>query len=555
MEMEVEGKEEEEMLLQMQQLRFKASELFLREEWHDCIDAYSHFISLSQPFLSAAQSQPHHDEQQQDKLKKWLCLALSNRAEARRRLRHLSAALLDCNHAIQIDATHYKSLLFKGTILLDLDRYSAASDCFKRGLQLHTSDALQGLLDRCKKLDFQSRTGAFDLSDWVLNGFRGKSPELAEFVGPVEIKRSEDGSGGRQRGLFATKDLEAGALLVMTKPVAIGRAILPDSGDDCRESARIIMWKDFVAKVLEAAGRSRKTLQLIYALSTGEDEQGLRVPDLNLFRPETKESCFGEEKEGEEEIPDMGRILKILDVNSTTEDGTSATVLGKKDSSLYGVGLWILPSFINHSCNPNARRLHIGDHMAVHTSRDVKAGEEITFAYFDVLLPLKKRRELSRAWGFCCSCKRCRFEDEFRYGEELKEIEMRVENELLGDRGRGEIVVGLEQSMKRWMVKGKERGFLRASFWSAFSATFKCQREMRRWGRRIPPPATAAECAVEAVGGDERVVSLVVDAWKKGGVSMDMEDLVMKLGRGIYGKVIRKKAMRALLEQSLLQQQ
>jgi hypothetical protein len=40
------------------------------------------------------------------------------------------------------------------------------------------------------------------------------------------------------------------------------------------------------------------------------------------------------------------------------------------------VGLWVLASFIHHSCSPN---LHVGDYVIVHTSRDVKAGEEITF--------------------------------------------------------------------------------------------------------------------------------------------------------------------------------
>ncbi|XP_058096383.1 methyltransferase FGSG_00040 [Magnolia sinica] len=528
---------------EMQHLRFKASELLLREEWNDSINAYSQFISLCHQHLSDSDTLKGESgaADQTSKLTKSLCLAFSNRAEAQYRLRDFSGALVDCDRALEIDSTHCKSLICKGRILLDLDRYSKSLDCFRRALELQISggcENLHGFLDRCKKLEFQSRTGAFDLSDWVLNGFHGKSPELAEYVGPVQIKRSENCG----RGLFATKDLEAGTLLIMTKPVAIGRAILPEPGDDSGDCARMVMWKDFVNKILDAAKRCRKTLQLIYALSTGEDEEGLEVPDLNLFRPETEESCFSEEK------PDMGRILKILDVNSLTEDGTCAKTLGKK-SGFYGVGLWILASFVNHSCNPNARRLHIGDHMAIHASRDVKAGEEITFAYFDVLEPLKKRRELSKTWGFYCKCKRCRFEKEISYSEELREIEMGLENES----EMGEIVVRLEERMRRWMVKGKEKGFLRASFWEAFSGVLKSERLMRRWGRRVPAAEMVAESVAEAVGGDERVVKVVVDTWKKGGVVVDMER-AMRLGRGVYGKMMRKKAIRALLELGICEQ-
>jgi len=79
-------------------------------------------------------------------------------------------------------------------------------------------------------------------------------------------------------------------------------------------------------------------------------------------------------------------LLAILDVNSLTEDAVSANVL-RKNSDCYGVGLWLLPSFVNHSCCPNARRLHVGDYLIVHASRDLKAGEEITFAYLDPLSP------------------------------------------------------------------------------------------------------------------------------------------------------------------------
>ncbi|XP_077224672.1 SET domain protein 35 [Tasmannia lanceolata] len=531
---------------EIQSLRFKASELLLREEWKESIKVYTQFISLCQKNLS----KPHEFSDEADqidttKLKKSLCLALSNRAEARTRLREFSEALEDCDQALEIETTHFKTLVCKGKILLNLHLYSKASDCFRRALELQNNgscETLNGFLDRCKKLEFQSRTGAFDLSDWVLSGFQGKSPELAEYIGPIEIKRSENCGG---RGLFVTKNVEAGTLLLVTKAIAIERAILPDSGEDSNsESALLVMWKNFVDTIFDAAMKSRKTLQWIYSLSTGEGEGNGQIPDIKIFRPETEYSVLEEKTECSvlEKKPDMGKILKILDVNSLTEDSISAKILGK-NSDYYGVGLWILPSFMNHSCNPNARRLHIGDSIVVHASRDVKAGEEITFAYFDVLLPVTKRREMAETqWKFRCNCKRCRFEEGASYREELREIEKEFEC------GSDEtVVLRLEEGMRRWMVKEKAKGFLRASFWGAFSNVFHSEKAMRRFGRRIPKAEVVVESVADVVGCDERVLKVVVEGLKKHSGVVEIER-AMKFGRCVYGKVMKKQAMRALLE-------
>jgi hypothetical protein len=138
------------------------------------------------------------------------------------------------------------------------------------------------------------------------------------------------------------------------------------------------------------------------------------------------------------------RILTVLDVNCLTQDAPAANLLGNSSVVNCGVGLWILPSFINHSCHSNARRTHVGDHAIVHSSRDIKAGEEVTFPYFDVLVPVSKRREAARAWGFQCHCDRCRFEaDDVTLKLEL----MKAEKDLVGGGYMGALVVRLEEKM------------------------------------------------------------------------------------------------------------
>ncbi|KAL5553749.1 hypothetical protein UlMin_041150 [Ulmus minor] len=518
---------------QLQQLRSKATELMLTEQWNESVIAYSLFISLCHDQISKAQE--HSDPDHLSKLRKSLCLALSNRAESQSRLREFSEALKDCDEALKIESTHFKTLLCKGKILLNSNRYAMAMECFKAA-QLDpqacgSSESLNGYLEKCKKLEFLSRTGAFDLSDWAICKYQGKPPELAEYIGPIQIRKSET-SG---RGLFATKNIDSGSLLFVTKAIAIERSIL--GGEELGEDAQLVMWKNFIDEVVNLASKCPRICNLINKLSSGEDEDELDVPDMSLFRPEIEAKSFLDEK------LDKKRILSILDVNSLVEDAVSAKILGK-NKDYYGIGLWILASFINHSCVPNARRLHVGDHVIVHASRDVKAGEEITFAYFNMLSSLEKRKEMSKSWGFDCRCKRCEFEEKLFSMQELREIEIGLERGMEA----GGVVYRLEEGMRRWMVRGKEKGYLRASFWAAFNETYSSEKSVRKWSRRIPPVDSVVDSLVEAVGSDERVVKILLEKLKKNGGGVVEMEKALKLGRGLYGKVVKKQAIKTLLD-------
>ncbi|MCO5555897.1 hypothetical protein L7F22_009441 [Adiantum nelumboides] len=72
-------------------------------------------------------------------------------------------------------------------------------------------------------------------------------------------------------------------------------------------------------------------------------------------------------------------------------------------------GLWLLPSFINHSCTPNASRLFVGKAMLILAATDIQANEEITISYTDCFLPVYMRDEQleTLGCGFFCECQRC----------------------------------------------------------------------------------------------------------------------------------------------------
>ncbi|KAJ8547944.1 hypothetical protein K7X08_021180 [Anisodus acutangulus] len=530
-------KEEEERI---QNLRSKATKLLLRKEFHDSIEAYSELISFYHNQIS--NTHQNLDPNILTKLKKSLCLALCNRAEAHLNLQEFPQALKDCNEAARIENTHFKTLLCKGKILLSLNQYGLALDCFKEASldphELENSDTLNGYLEKCIKFESLSRTGAFDISDWVLNKFQGKPPELAEYIGPIEIKKS-DISG---RGLFATKNVDCGTLLLVTKAVAIERAIVPQSTfQDSKEQEQLDMWKSFIDKVMESAKKCVRTRDLICKLSIGENEDHLEVPDIDLFRPEAQERGFLDKK------IDKEKLLNILDVNSLVEELISAKIQGK-NSDVHGIGLWILASFINHSCDPNVRRSHVGDHVIIHASRDIKACEELTFAYFDVFSPFRDREEKAKNWGFVCKCKRCNLEKGVCSNQEMMEIEMFLGKGL----EMGGVVYRLEESMRRWMVKGKGKGYLRASFWQVYSEVYESERLLRKWGSKIPLMECVVDSVVDAEGSDERIVKVLMRGLKRkghyGNGILEMEK-AMKLGRGLYGKIMKKQTLKTILFQ------
>jgi len=76
-----------------------------------------------------------------------------------------------------------------------------------------------------------------------------------------------------------------------------------------------------------------------------------------------------------------------------------------------GSGLWIMPSYINHSCWPNSVRSFLGNLLIVRAARDIPEGEEITINYIENQSGLQERQKAFYSeWGFNCKCALCEIE-------------------------------------------------------------------------------------------------------------------------------------------------
>lgn len=70
-------------------------------------------------------------------------------------------------------------------------------------------------------------------------------------------------------------------------------------------------------------------------------------------------------------------------------------------------GVWILASYINHSCLPNIERAFIGDMIVIRAAQDLPAGSELTHSYISILGGYQERQHGLSGYGFRCDCRRC----------------------------------------------------------------------------------------------------------------------------------------------------
>ena len=88
----------------------------------------------------------------------------------------------------------------------------------------------------------------------------------------------------------------------------------------------------------------------------------------------------------------------------------SLTLYDETSGEEVGVGVSASVAMFNHDCDPNATwALDAAGCLVVHTTRDVRAGEEFCLSYVDPRMPTAVRRaRLLEAFFFECDCLPCR---------------------------------------------------------------------------------------------------------------------------------------------------
>ncbi|KAH9927200.1 MAS20-domain-containing protein [Epithele typhae] len=114
--------------------------------------------------------------------------------------------------------------------------------------------------------------------------------------------------------------------------------------------------------------------------------------------------------------PDGGRDDKPAPTERPEDQERTRTPHGT--SRQLGAGLYLVSSYLAHSCDPSTRPVFApgSTDLKLVATRPIKAGDELTIAWVDVQRPAEesaelarrmRRIELARGWRFKCECSRC----------------------------------------------------------------------------------------------------------------------------------------------------
>ncbi|MCO5588020.1 hypothetical protein L7F22_041974 [Adiantum nelumboides] len=509
-----------------------------------------------------------------------LVSAHCGRAECFLQLGMLIEAYDHCSKALDLDRYHFKSAVQRAKALHQMQEYSVefvALVGIYVGMRGDRSDNIDragilGALRRSKTFREQSAgRGEYGemLKKFFMNDANWSSDlECSDYLGPVEIRLTGDGRG---RGLFATKDLEAGSLVLVSNAMALARWLSPK--DDCNS-----LEDDVVTKLVQRCMRCKEDLEGLYALQGSGSEQRERrdVPSMSLF---------GSDKRADRSLEDMYDIfmriradsqqqpkvdakrIKAI-VNCTAYKSNAALIQQSNDitnergltnSELF-CGLWLLPGFINHSCIANLSRLDVGESAFFHATREIKAGDELTVCYTDVHLPWAsfRKQHIIKTFGFECNCRRCAVEAAYDVklrpivSDVYTEANMQLVKERDPDAQRALAGLAAQIEVVIRDASQEEKDIIRAAYMVAYLTYYKMQPTMSGGAAEevddyddgtggeynytgLPPRKSVLARALRScVPGDYRTISYLADVDQRPGWT-DFRSWIGNDCAGIHG--------------------
>ncbi|XP_024544649.1 uncharacterized protein LOC112351289 [Selaginella moellendorffii] len=313
-------------------LRVEGNKLFQDGSFEAAAQAYA---------LSAVKCE---QEEERDRV-----LALSNQAESFFKLGRYEQCVDAASAALAVDPRHLKSLYRKALALLNLQCYEWS--CRLLSDVLGVDEAVDQLHKRCQKLVIQSQDINSIMAD--IHGFyrawsEGEQaplfPEVADNVCQVEVKKCEDQSKQRGRGLFATTNIKKGELVLTSNSAAFERG---GNISVCNRNAAI--------RFLDMAMKSPRAYKQIHSLASMAAGNEREVPAMELFQadwatPENWSSVSTDSSREALEGISVERIFETVRVASFNPTGPGPD---ENTQRLLYVGTWLIPSFINHCCVGN----------------------------------------------------------------------------------------------------------------------------------------------------------------------------------------------------------
>ncbi|KAF1350508.1 hypothetical protein EJ07DRAFT_159641 [Lizonia empirigonia] len=256
--------------------------------------------------------------------------------------------------------------------------------------------------DRAQLRCSEASSGEYDFKLLQQEAKKFQPPQLdhATYIGPVQVKIAP----GKGRGLFVTKPIKAGDLILCEK--AFSHAYVPETGVGSAKLSLLINPETGKGFMGGQADLIKLIVQKIYRNPS-------LAPSFTTLHPGAYKPTSTTAVDGRP-VVDTFLVEQIMSFNvfgcpqsSLTTHRNSITDKSNKATAYHSCGIWTQASFINHSCTSNARRSFIGDMMIVRATQDLEPGTEITFWYQIPEGDPKKMQEKLRNWQFTCTCAIC----------------------------------------------------------------------------------------------------------------------------------------------------
>ncbi|KAL2073601.1 hypothetical protein VTL71DRAFT_10927 [Oculimacula yallundae] len=341
----------------------------------------------------------------------------NNRALAYLRAKMYDSALADTAFVQELEHRSEKALYRGALALYSLGRYHEAFGT----LQVLTAKFPASKAGASELLRIQARMDEQDRGVYnfkkMHKASRLRPPivDCATHIGPVAIRNVP----GKGRGLFTTRSVEAGDLLMCEKAFAYAHA---DQSSDpgSNMTADIGLLLNIHSKRV-TIGTHVSQLAGIYQNLANNPSVAPEFLDLYSGSYERASQLTADGAA----VVDSFLIEKIVSMNafgspisSKNVSFTSATLSQHHNDIFDASGVWIKAAYINHSCMKNCARTFIGDMMIVRATKNMSADTELVWCYSDPMEPEKMQKSLLDGWGFTCHCERC--EDDSKTPKELK---------------------------------------------------------------------------------------------------------------------------------------
>jgi hypothetical protein len=210
--------------------------------------------------------------------------------------------------------------------------------------------------------------------------------DIAEFVGPVKLEKIP----GKGRGLIAMEDLKKGDTVMCTKALAL---FTKKQSNGCESS-------------VTSFGIGDNDGDMMASMKPGHEYVVGQIANMIMLDPQLGKSVnqlwarsdlkYLEESDPAADKVDVKRINRIVQMNSF---GTKYVNIGDK-KGLSWSGLWLMPSYINHSCSEaNCALIRYGDIVQIVASRVIKAGEQLLISYVGPNDPYEWRKKSCESQG------------------------------------------------------------------------------------------------------------------------------------------------------------